>query len=423
MEESARFPYESRPFEAGRVLLLAAHPDDEVLGAGGAASLLAARGASVRTVVFSRGEGWGDPVARMEESRAAARVLGLPEPGFLAFPDRGLAGRAADLRAAIERLVLEAEPDLVLCPAPSELHPDHRALARALVLLVQSLRVGDVALQALWRASVAFYEVSHPLAADRLVDITSVVPKKEEAVRCFASQLGRNDFARRVLGLNAYRSYTLPPEATHAEAFRVLPWQALQATPLTALFPEPEGPPGDLPGVGVVVRTKDRPAFLREALASLDAQFVRPARVIVVNDGALAVAEAVAAFPALAITQIEAGGKGRGAAANLGLRALDTEFCAFLDDDDLVYPHHYRRLLEAAAASRAEAVYSDALSTVHLFDPAEGKYSVRDRVVAYSRDFDPDLLLFDNYIPLHTLLFRRRLLDAAGPLREDLPVF
>jgi glycosyltransferase involved in cell wall biosynthesis len=359
----------------------------------------------------------------MEESRGAASALGLPPPEFLEFPDRGFAGRPDDLREAVRRLIVETGPDLLLCPAPSELHPDHRALARAVVLLVQSLRVGDDALQSLWRASVAFYEVSHPVAADRLVDITAVAEKKEAAVRLFASQQARNDFARKMLGLNAYRSYTLPAEVTHAEAFRVLAWQELQTTPLTALFPEPEGPAADLPSVGVVVRTKDRPALLHEALLSLAAQFVRPAQVAVVNDGKVPVDGVVSAFGDLKITLIEAGGQGRGAAANLGLRALTTEFAAFLDDDDLVYPQHYRRLLETAVAGRAEAVYSDALSTVQVFDPAEGKVTVRDKVIAYSRDFDPDHLLYDNYIPFHTLLFRRRLLDAAGLIREDLAVF
>ena len=423
MEEARRFPYDAKPFEARKVLLLAAHPDDEVLGAGGALALLAARGASVRTVIFSRGEGWGDPAVRMEESKAAARVLGLPEPEFLEFPDRGFAPRLNALRTAIARLAVESGPDLLFCPAASEIHPDHRALARACVLLVQSLRVGDPALQALWSAAVAFYEVSHPVAANRLADISAVAAKKEEAVRCFASQLEKNDFARKMLGLNAYRSYTLPPEVTHAEAFRVLTWQALQALPLPALFPEPEGPADDLPSVGVVVRTKDRPAFLREALESLAAQFVRPSQVVVVNDGAMPVDEALKAVPSLPVILLEAGGRGRGAAANLGLKALTTEFAAFLDDDDLVYPHHYQRLLETAVHSRAEAVYADALSTVQVFDPLAGKYAVRDKVIAYSRDFDPDFLLYDNYIPLHTLLFRRRLLDAAGLIREDLPVF
>jgi LmbE family N-acetylglucosaminyl deacetylase/glycosyltransferase involved in cell wall biosynthesis len=423
MEESKRFPYASTPFEARTVLLLAAHPDDEVLGAGGTLALLAAREAAVRVVIFSRGEGWGDPAVRMEESKAAAAVLGLPAPEFLEFPDRGFADRLDDLKGAIARLVLDARPDLLFCPAPSELHPDHRALARACVLLIQSLRVGDDALQALWSASIAFYEVSHPVAADRLVDITAVAAKKEEAVRCFASQIERNDFARKMMGLNAYRSYTLPKEVTHAEAFRVAPWQALQTTPLTALFPEPQEPAADLPSVGAVVRTKDRPEFLKEALQSLAAQFVPPAQVAVVNDGSVPVQEVIAGFAALNITLIGAGGIGRGAAANRGLAALTTEFAAFLDDDDVVYPHHYQRLLETAVRSRAEAVYADALSTVQAFDPVGGAYAAKDKVIAYSRDFDPDYLLYDNYIPLHTLLFRRRLLAAAGPLREDLPVF
>ena len=66
MDEQSRFPYEAKPFEARKVLLLATHPDDEILGAGGTLALLAASGAEVRIVVFSRGEAWGDAAVRME---------------------------------------------------------------------------------------------------------------------------------------------------------------------------------------------------------------------------------------------------------------------------------------------------------------------------------------------------------------------
>src|SRR4029453_9441288 len=46
-----------------------------------------------------------------------------------------------------------------------------------------------------------------------------------------------------------------------------------------------------------------------------------------------------------------------------------------------------------------------------------------ERRLPYSRDFDPELLLGDNYIPLNTLLVPRQLLLAAGPLDPALPFF
>ena len=55
-------------------------------------------------------------------------------------------------------------------------------------------------------------------------------------------------------------------------------------------------------------------------------------------------------------------------------------------------------------------------------DPREGWRQV-ERRLPYSRDFDPDLLLFDNYIPFNTVLVERELLLEAGPLDHSLPFF
>jgi LmbE family N-acetylglucosaminyl deacetylase/glycosyltransferase involved in cell wall biosynthesis len=425
MEEQQQAPYEAGLFPGSRIVLLAAHPDDEVLGAGGTLHLLAARGADVRIFVFSRGEAGGDPGARAEESRRAASILGLPEPSFGDFPDRGFRERLENLKERIAGILREGPWDVLFCPAPSEIHPDHRALACALLSLVQSLPIGDSALQGLWSARIAFYEISAPQKVDFLVDITAAAAVKEEAIRAFTSQNEKNDFPRRILGLNAYRSYTLPPEITHAEGFRVTGWQDTKTTPLTAWF-APDDPlfaPGPPVSIGVVVRTKNRYALLKEALDSLALNSLAPAQVVVVNDGREPLDNLKEAYPGLNLQILSTAGKGRAAAANAGLQALSTEYAAFLDDDDIVYPHHYAVLSRALSEGGGQAAYTDAVSAIYRVHPASGARELKEKLIAYSRDFDGDLLLYDNYIPFHTLAFSRRLALSAGPLREDLDVF
>jgi glycosyltransferase involved in cell wall biosynthesis len=106
--------------------------------------------------------------------------------------------------------------------------------------------------------------------------------------------------------------------------------------------------------VGVVIRTKDRPCLLLRSLTSLAGQSYPNWRAVIVNDGGdpLPIREVVAA-PAcadyLAAGRIEIvdhpASVGRGRAFNAGLRALTTEFCCCLDDDDAWAPDFLSRMV------------------------------------------------------------------------------
>jgi len=74
------------------------------------------------------------------------------------------------------------------------------------------------------------------------------------------------------------------------------------------------------------------------------------------------------------------------------------------------------------SAAAVRIAYTDAAVGVYELD-GEAGWSCRERRLPYCRDFDPDMLLVDNYIPFNTVLIERRLLDEAGPPDEALPFF
>ncbi len=173
--------------------------------------------------------------------------------------------------------------------------------------------------------------------------------------------------------------------------------------------------------MSVVVRTRDRPDFLAEALASLARSTWRRLEVVLVNDGG-APPVLPAGYP-LPVVRVELQpNRGRAGAANAGIAAAHGDYVCFLDDDDLVEPEHFALLAGLAQGAGVRVGYSDAAVGVYQPGGPQGWQEV-ERRLPYSRDFDPELLLLDNYIPFHTLIFEKTLLEEAGPLDESLAFF
>ncbi|HEY3054709.1 MAG TPA: PIG-L family deacetylase [Thermoanaerobaculia bacterium] len=404
--EAESIPYDAARLLGERLLILAPHPDDEVIGCGGLVAQHLREGRAVRVVVATDGAEAGGAARREEESRRALALLGGSDIHFLRFADRGL---DETVILPLRDHLATFKPDLICVPSPIEIHPDHLALSRAFCDLVQrdESLFADLAV-----ARVAFYEVSQPLRPNALVDITDVAEIKYQAIGAHESQTAIRDYAGYARGLNAYRALTLPPGTKFAEAYWTTPLATLRTTPFSALRrsvgapPEIETTRSTLP-ITVIIRTKDRPALLREAVQSVRANGY-PAEIVVVNDGG--------ARPDLDVKVVQHDkSRGRSEAMNSGVRAATTKFVAFLDDDDLYYPEHLATLAAAAeSATNSAAWYSDAVSSF-LAIGDRGQYENRSRLRLFAHEFDRELLLIDNYIPLPTLLTKREaFLDAGG---------
>jgi LmbE family N-acetylglucosaminyl deacetylase/glycosyltransferase involved in cell wall biosynthesis len=432
-------PGTTTPVAARSVLVVAPHYDDEVLGCGGLVAALTAKGAAVRVLFLTDGSGGVESVEdraayaarRREEAAAALAVLGVSGSEHLALPDGELARRGAELREALERALLALRPDLVLVPSPLEATLDHRAAFAALFGVVSPARPGDALHEALAGTRFLLYEVNHPGYPDLLVDVGAQLPRIEAAMHCYASQQERHDYLAAGIGLRRYRALSLPNEVSAAEAYRALERDDLTTRSLARLVRDLGGVPELLalregPPVSVVVRTCDRPALLAEALASLAASTYRAVELVLVTDGGPpARLPDGFPFPVRSVHLPER--RGRADAANAGIAAATGAYVGFLDDDDLLEPEHLATLAGLVAGAGTRVAYTDAAVGVYAPDPERGWLQV-ERRLPYSRDFDADLLLLDNYIPFNTLLIERELLLAAGgpgpgPLDPTLPFF
>lgn len=430
-------PGKTTVVDAERVLVLAPHHHDEVLGCGGLLSQLASAGAQLRVLFLTDSGATAEEAEsraahselRRREAEAAAVALGIAGVEHLGLPAGRLAQHLEDAARAIRRALEATRPNLVLVPSPLEPASDHRAVFAALHRVLSPIReerAGDGAAALASRLTVLVYEVNRPLFPNLLVDVGSQLPKIEAAMACYASQERRHGLLRSRLGLSRYRTLSLAPEVEAAEGYVRLEASDFTTRSLAQLIRHLGGE-GELleitqgPRMSVVVRTKDRPALLAEALASLALSTYRNVEVVLVNDGGEP--PRIPEDFSLPLVRVDLPkNQGRARAAQAGVEAASGDFVSFLDDDDLVAPEHLATLADLVSAAGVRVAYTDAAVGVYELGAARGWENV-ERRLPYSRDFDRELLLLDNYIPFHTLAIERALFARVGAFDETLPFF
>lgn len=177
------------------------------------------------------------------------------------------------------------------------------------------------------------------------------------------------------------------------------------------------------PLVSVIVPTYNRPEMLVEAIQSILNQTFQDFEILVVNDAGVDVHPQVEALNqnGKIIYLAHRDNRGLGAARNTGIRNARGRYIAYLDDDDRFYPHHLETLVSFLEGSNYEVAYTDAYQAHQRRE--NGRYVTFQKVLAFSHEFDPDVLLVQNYTPVLCVMHTRRCALEAGLFDETLSVY
>ncbi len=217
------------------VLVVAAHPDDEVLGCGGTIARHVAEGDAVHVVFMADGVTSRSALANSSEQQArnasayrACEILGANEPVFLGFPDNRMDTLALlDIVQALEKEIQTIQPDIVYTHHYGDLNIDHRITHQAVMAAcrpqgnysVKTILCFEVPSSTEWQTPNSG-QVFEP---NWFVNISDTLETKMKALQAYHEEMRSPPHSRsieNVVRISALRGANIGIE--YAEAFQLL---------------------------------------------------------------------------------------------------------------------------------------------------------------------------------------------------------
>lgn len=184
------------------VLVVAAHPDDELLGVGGTIRKMANQGIACRAVIIgegitSRSDKRNDADLNelellKEDARKAAKLVGYQTIDFCELPDNRLDGmELLDVIKVVSRYVEKYKPDTIFTHHHGDLNIDHRIVCEAVITACRP--VGDYFVEKIYSFETPSstewnYTYTEPFTPNVYVDVTDTLEAKVNGMECYRSE-------------------------------------------------------------------------------------------------------------------------------------------------------------------------------------------------------------------------------------------
>ncbi|NQY06398.1 MAG: PIG-L family deacetylase [Flavobacteriaceae bacterium] len=215
-----------------KILVIAPHADDEILGCGGVISRYISEGNEVKVLVITRALEELFPKPLMDQIREEAvkshQFLGVSETIFFDFPAPMLDQTPSyQISMEISKVIKEFSAEKVFLPHRGDIHKDHRAVFEAALVALRP--INDCPVKEIYAyETLSETEWAPPFGDDAFipnvfVDITDYMENKKEAMLCFESQVKEFPHSRSIEcieSLAKFRGATIGKKA--AEAFMLI---------------------------------------------------------------------------------------------------------------------------------------------------------------------------------------------------------
>ena len=218
-----------------RILIVAAHPDDEVLGAGGTMARLAAEGHELYTLLLGDGESARyvkanpklkkDIGHRKSSAYKANKALGVKEIFLYQLPDNRFDSvPLLDVVKIIEKVKNEIKPEIIFTHYADDLNVDHQITAQAVVTAprpmpgeaVREIYAFEILSSTEWNFPVTF-------APDVFYDISGHIKNKIAALGHYKREMREFPHPRSIEGVKIHaQDWGMKIGVNYAEAFKTI---------------------------------------------------------------------------------------------------------------------------------------------------------------------------------------------------------
>lgn len=211
--------FDPRPYAGRSVLVLAPHPDDEIIGCGGTLLSLVAAGARLTVLYVTDGAasaGLADQLEnrkrtqRLEEARVVAAAAGFSQALFWGEDNRDFRF-TPELATRLASLIAELGPELIFTPSVTDIHGDHATVGRILAKALAGSPASG--------AMVAQYEVWGLVPANTYWPVSDLVPRLESLLFLYRTEMQVDDYVHQVASRGYYQSLRVTGAPGFVEVF------------------------------------------------------------------------------------------------------------------------------------------------------------------------------------------------------------
>lgn len=175
-----------------KVLIVAAHPDDELLGVGGTVAKHIKQGDEVYSVIVCEGESlrYKKDVGQATAITEAANILGVKKVFRLGFPDQKLdTYTLVDIITPLEEISEEIKPNIIYCQFGGDINRDHKILFEAVGVAFRPLDDWIEEIYAFYTVSSTEWAFPRTFIPDTWINISAELDQKIKAFECYHSEM------------------------------------------------------------------------------------------------------------------------------------------------------------------------------------------------------------------------------------------